>query len=506
MAVTSFAALTIGAAGITMRIYEMNKKIGIRQIDELTHIMHCGQEIYTEGRLSFESSDEICSVLLDFQLKIQEYGVDNVQIFIANSLTDAFNLDFLVTQIRIKTGMKAKILNNSKDHYLTLQSIAARMQEFNELIKTGTLILDVDYGNIQMTLYDYSELISTQSIPLGVARIREMVSGLEVKQGDYVRLISEAIQSDLNEFQDKILKGRKIKNFIVVGGEMEYLNHYVHKDDIAIYSREDMERLHESLLNGEYRQEMDEAHVRLLIPLFAVVKGFMKMTEAKNIYAPNVHLCDGMACDFGYKKLKIFSGHHFTEDRISTAIHLAKRFGCDMTHNLYVRDMAKILFKAVAKPFGLSNKDQQVLELATIMHNCGRFVNLHYEDDLSYTIVKESEFINLSDINRILVANVLRYKNADFPHQRDLNEPLVSQDFYVILARMTALFRLAEALDDCHLQKFSDVKVMIKNDEFVVRATTKQDAIIEIKAFEASAHLFQEVFGLKPVFKCKRKV
>ena len=140
------------------------------------------------------------------------------------------------------------------------------------------------------------------------------------------------------------------------------------------------------------------------------------------------------------------------------------------------------------------------------MHNCGRFVNLHYEDDLSYMIVKESEFINLSDINRILVANVLRYKNADFPHQRDLNEPLVSQDFYVILARMTALFRLAEALDDCHLQKFSDVKVMIKNDEFVVRATTKQEAIIEIKAFEASAHLFQEVFGLKPVFKCKRKV
>ena len=121
MAVTSFAALTIGAAGITMRIYEMNKKIGIRQIDELTHMMHCGQEIYTEGRLSFESSDEICSVLLDFQLKIQEYGVDNVQVFIANSLTDAFNLDFLVTQIRIKTGMKAKILNNSKDHYLLLK-------------------------------------------------------------------------------------------------------------------------------------------------------------------------------------------------------------------------------------------------------------------------------------------------------------------------------------------------------------------------------------------------
>lgn len=506
MATTSFAALVIHAAGITMRIYEMNKKMGVKQIDELTHVMHCGQEIYTEGRLSFESTDEICSVLQDFQLKIAEYGVDNVQVCIANSLTDAFNLDFLVTQIRIKTGMKAKILNNSKDHYLTLQSIARKMPEFNELIKTGTLILDVDYGNIQITLYDNSELVKTQSNRLGVARIREMVSGLEVKKGDYVRLVSEAIKSDLDEYQNKILKGAKINNFIVVGGEMEYLNRHLNKSDRATYSRDDLKHLHEILLKGEYGKEIDEVHVRLLMPMFALVNGFMHMTDAKTIFAPDVHLCDGMVCDFAYKKFKIFSGHHFTDDRISAAIHLAERFGCDMTHNLYVRDIAKVLFQAVSKPFGLSNKDQQVLELATIMHNCGRYVNLHYEDDLSYMIVKESEFINLSNINRLLVANVLRYKNAAFPHQKALNEPLVNQDFYVILARVTALFRIAEALDDCHLQKFTDIKATIKNGEFIVRATCKQEVLIETQAFNASSHLFQEVFGLKPVFKCKRRV
>lgn len=506
MAVNLFAAIVISEAGITMRIYEMNKKTAIKQIDELVHRMQCGQDIYTNGRISFESADEICSVLQDYQFKLQEYGITNLQLCIAHALTEAFNLEFLVTQIRLKTGLKAKILNNSKEHYLTLQSIARMMPQFNELIQNGTLILDIDYGNVQMTLYDKGELVSTQSNRLGVSRIREMLNGLEAKKNDYSRMVSEAIKSDLDEYRRKILRDTKIQNFIVVGGEINYLNHFVNPSDIVIYSREEIQSLSRNLLNEKASFHVGEDHVRLLTPLFMILDGFLQMTEATCVYAPDVHLCDGIVADYAYKKLKIFSGHHFTEDRISLAIHLAKRFDCDMKHNLYVRQMAKILFKAVSKPYGLNNKDQQVLELASILHNCGRYVNLHYEDELSYAIVKESEFINLSDVNRILVANVLRYKNKTFPHARDLNEPLLSSDFYVILARVTAIFRLAEALDDCHLQKFEDVQALIKDGEFIVKATASQEHLIEAAAFKESASLFQEVFGLKPVLKCKRRV
>lgn len=500
MTVTSYAAIVINAAGITMRIYEMNKKMAVKQIDELKHTMNCGQEIYSEGRISFESADEICLVLQDFQRKIQEYAVGNLQLYISHSFTEAFNLDFLVTQIRLKTGMKAKVLNNSKEHYLTLQGIASKMPEFNSLIEKGTLILDVGYGNIQMTLYDHSELISTQTNRLGVARLREMVAGLEIRQNDYPRLINETIKSELDEYQRKIIQNTQIEHLIIVGGEMGFLNQVEQKESVAVYEREEIAQLSKQV------PEVSEEHHRLLIPLLVMVNGFLQMTEASCVHAPDVHLCDGAASDFAYKKLKIFSGHHFTEDRISGAIHLANRFGCDIDHNLYVRKAAKELFKAVAKPYGLSNKDQQVLELASILHNCGRYVNLHYEDELSYAIVKESELVNLSDVNRILVANVLRYKNKTFPHARDLQEPLLSSDFYVILARITAIFRLAEALDDCHMQKLTDIHATIKNGEFVVRAASDQDVMIEAQSFEKSAGLFQEVFGLKPVFKCKRRI
>ena len=46
----------------------------------------------------------------------------------------------------------------------------------------------------------------------------------------------------------------------------------------------------------------------------------------------------------------------------------------------------------------------------------------------------------------------------------------------------------------------------IKGEEFIVRATNKEDVVLEMREFEKQSSLFQEVFGLKPIFKCKRRV
>lgn len=315
----------------------------------------------------------------------------------------------------------------------------------------------------------------------------------------------------MEEFKRLYLQKVKIENFIVVGREISHLNTLQKQNGFGIYTLDDLKAIHErfskhSMLELSNQYDLPYEQVKLMSPLYLILKGFFEMSSVEQMYCPDVHICDGIVTDYGYKKLGIFSGHHFTEDRLSGAKHLAERFGCDMVHNEYVARVAKILFKALAKPYGLTNKDSQILELASILHNCGRYVNLHFEDDLSYHIVKESEFINLSDTNRDLIACVLKYKNREFPTYRELNEPSLNNDYYVILARLTAIFRIAEALDDCHLQKMTNIKVAIKGDEFVIRATSYMDILIEESEFEESSKLFVEVFGLKPVLKCKRSV
>ncbi len=493
MAVNSYAAIVVNGGGLMIRIYEL-KKSGIKLLDELRHPLPLAQEIYSEGKISFESADEMCLALNDFQRTCLEYGVGASQLYLVHALTDAKNLDFLVTQIRVKTGLKARVLNNSKEHYLALQSIAMRMPDFNNVIASGTLILDIGYGHIQMTLYDQSQLVSTQHNRLGITRIQEMLSGLEMKKSEYPRFVARAIKNDLDEYCGQITGAIKVEHFIIIGGAMAALRSW-QNDGAQHYTRAELEKMRTRL----YEEKPDE----VLAALFEMIAGFLDRLKIAEFEAPDVVLNDGAASDYAYKKFKIFSGHHFTKDRISAAVHLAEKFDCDMAHNLFVLDSARTLFKAVSKPFGLTNKDLQVLELAAIMHHCGRYVSLHDEDELSYEIVKNSAFINLSDENQLLVANVLRYEHGEFPAADKL---ALDSDYYVVLARITALFRLAAALDDCHSQGFSQLKAEIKNDRYVVRVTSSQKLAIEQRAFERAGGFFSEVFGLRPLLKVKRSI
>lgn len=499
MPVSTYAVFVLDAVGITLGVYQLNKKTGIKKIDEVFYSILCGQEIYSNGKISYETSEMICRQIKAMQDKLIEYQVENSQLYITHALFEASNLDFVVTQIKNKTQMKAKVLNNSKEHYLILQSIASKMPQFNTLIQKGTLILDIGYGTLQTTLYDQGELILTQTSKLGVYRLSEMVSQFHGFRKDSDQLIKESIYSSVDEFDRHLFSKYTIENVIIVGQEIVYFNQQrsQHK---AFYTVEELKQVNELI------KTYDINHQELLSALFVLVNALVEKVNPKKIFTPDARFIDGAVAYYAYKKYKLFSGHHFTNDRLTCAKNLAKTLGCDLNHNIYVLDMATKIFKAVSKSYGLTSKDQQVLELACIMHNCGRLVNKHYTDELSYAIIKASDFINLSDINRLLIANVIRYKNRPFPQASDFYETHITNNFYVILARVTAIFRIAEALDECHLQKFKDLKVTMKENELILRVSASSDTTIEQSSFEESASLFLEVFGIKPVLKIKRGV
>ncbi|WKB37145.1 hypothetical protein QS257_10885 [Terrilactibacillus sp. S3-3] len=78
-------------------------------------------------------------------------------------------------------------------------------------------------------------------------------------------------------------------------------------------------------------------------------------------------------------------------------------------------------------------------------------MNAHYIH--SYYIIQSSEIIGISDEERDIVANVARYHSSEVPskdwgHFNQL--PAVSR---LVVAKLAALLRIADALDDSHQQK-----------------------------------------------------
>ena len=75
---------------------------------------------------------------------------------------------------------------------------------------------------------------------------------------------------------------------------------------------------------------------------------------------------------------------------------------------------------------------------------------------------------------------------------------------YIKVAKLMAIYRLANNLDASKLQKLSHVKVSIKNNKLIITGESFMDLSLETAFFEDSAAFFKLTHGITPILKKRR--
>ena len=77
---------------------------------------------------------------------------------------------------------------------------------------------------------------------------------------------------------------------------------------------------------------------------------------------------------------------------------------------------------------------------------------------------------------------------------------------YVRMLKMASILRLANGMDRSHQQRIRDVRVTIRDGELKMMANTIYAITLEQGMMENRAHFFEQIYGLKPVLRQKRRV
>ena len=96
------------------------------------------------------------------------------------------------------------------------------------------------------------------------------------------------------------------------------------------------------------------------------------------------------------------------------------------------------------------------------------------------------------------------YKRQDL--FRDTKGELTHNDVTILIAKLTAILRLANAMDRSHKQKLHDCRLSVKEGQLLVTTTYGGDITLEAVAFAQKADFFEEIFGIRPVLKQKRRL
>ena len=67
------------------------------------------------------------------------------------------------------------------------------------------------------------------------------------------------------------------------------------------------------------------------------------------------------------------------------------------------------------------------------------------------------------------------------------------------MAKLAAILRLADALDVSRKQKITGCRTVMKENQFRVIVTSREDLSLERWTFEKQSGFFGEVFGLTPI-------
>lgn len=508
MAVIRLAVIDVGSYELNMEIFDISSKSGIVLVDRISHMIGIGKDTYTDGRIRYALLDEMCKILGKFTSIMKEYHVNDYQAFTTSAVREAKNNTLVLDQIRVRTGLHVSVLSNSEQRFICYKAVASKKNMFNKLIEKGTAFIDIGSGSIQISLFDKKTLVTTQNIKLGSLRIRETLMHV-ADTVNFKRLISELVDNDIQTFKKLFLKDREIKNIIGVGDSLFYFIQKVKKErESFCITVAEFQELYDSIIGksvdtiSEYL-DMPTEYASLVIPSMMVYKKILDETDAEIIWIPDVNLCNGIVADYADKKKIIPLEHNFNEDILEAARNIGKRYMTNKGHAQILESNVVKIFDCMKPYHGLSKRERLLLQIAAILHDCGKYISMGVPGECSYHIIMNTEIIGLSHRDREMVANIVKYNTLDFTSYEDF-EGKVSEQDYLIIMKLTAILRIGNAMDRSHKQKFKNLKTAFKNQKLIITTETLEDITLERGLFEQKADFFEEVYGIRPVLKQKR--
>ncbi len=512
MSVKIFAAIDVGSYELSMKIFEVSKTRGMREIDHIRHSIDMGTETYGTGKLSHDRVEELCRVLKEYSEIMKAYQAADYKAYGTSAIRESKNRAILLDQIEQRTGIRIDVLSNSEQRFLDYKSIAFQGEGFQKIIENGTAILDIGGGSIQISLFDNDTLVSTQNMKLGVLRLQERLHHLDASISHYEMLIGELVESQISVYKKLYLKDREIKNIIVVD---DYISAIVKRrengSDIRGFAdKKTLDQFTQACRSKSLSElarsfDMPEENMPLLLISMVLLRNIMNSMGAEQIWAPGVTLCDGIAYEYAEKNKIIASAHDFEKDIIACAQNISKRYRGSKKRSETLEGIALTIFDSTRKIHGLGKRERLLLQISTILHDCGKYISLVNLGECSYSIIMATEIIGLSHLEREIVANVVKYNHLEFDYY-EIRGSLSSldNDAYLKIAKLTAILRLANGLDRSHKQKFGNIKISLKEDELAITVDTTEDITLEKGLFGARADFFREVYNIRPVIKRKR--
>jgi len=469
------AVLDMGASAIRLVIAEAVPGQPVQVLEEATRGVLLGKDTFTHGRLMAATVEATLKALDGFRRLMDTYGVVRYRAVATSAVREAANRDAFLDRVRLRTGIDVEVIDGSEENRLTYMAVKEKLREHTALVAGDTLLVEVGGGSADISFLRKGQPTHSGTYPLGSIRMRQGLASWHGSQEQGVRLLRRHIHNVVDDIR-RDMPLREAGHFIGLGGDIRLAAEQILGDEPADglpqLAKEPFLAFCDQVAAFDpdqlvERYHLAQAEAETLVPALLAYRSLLLETSAQEIAVPDVSLRAGLLLDL-LQGEGVQAIEDFGRQVLASAASLGEKYRWDAAHSRQVAHLATRLFDQLKAEHGLSDRERLLLEAAALLHDVGNYVNLRGHHKHTWYILSVSDIFGLSQDDMQVVANVARYHRRAMPQKSHLPYMALDRDSRVAVTKLSAILRLANALDADHLQKVKDVRVKAEEGTLVV--------------------------------------
>jgi exopolyphosphatase/guanosine-5'-triphosphate,3'-diphosphate pyrophosphatase len=500
-----FAVIDVGATGVRMEIAELTADGVIRTIEQLHHAVHLGKDTFTTGRIQQSTIEECVNILKNYHRVMEEYGItsaNQVRAVATSSVREASNRDTFLDRVYIATHINLDIIEETEETRLTYLAVQDILAHQPDLMKGDVLVVEVGGGDSELLLVQDGFVTFSNTYRLGSLRMRETLDTRHTPAARLYETFLKHIQLTVDQIQRSV-PIEKTPYLIAISGDSRFAasqlsgkwqeSEVVRLDTKAFsaFARK-VASLSVDEIVSKYRLSFQEAET--VGPALMGYAQLAKVFSVEQLIVPKSNLRHGL--------LREAIGHGAWTDALESqvihaAISLGHKYGFDERHGTQVADLCVRLFRELQKDHLLSARHERLLRVAAILHEVGLFINTRSHHKHSMYIIGNSDLFGMSRADMNLIALVARYHRRATPQPYHEGYTLLNRDDRMVVSKLSAILRVADALDRNHMQQVRELTFTRTRGQFTILVHDVEDLSLERVALKEKGSMFEEVYGLK---------
>jgi len=496
------AVIDIGSSAVRMVIAELSPDGAVRTLENVQKPVALGKEVFANRRISRQTQLQTIQVLAGFRDLMRQYNVTTCRAVGTSALREAVDREIFLDRIYMRTGVDVEVIEGIEENRLTFAAVHHAVGD--RLNKDeDALLIEVSAGGTEITLERGGNVVMSHTIRAGSLRLLQERGQAKTDHADAVRALRTRVHETVERFLRDFPIGR-VHNFVAMGSDARFVARQItgRKVDqcasLGVRKFQEFVRRVAAMTDDEIVDAFGTpyAEAETLVPALLVYSRFVEVCSPRRVLVPMVSLRDGLLLELA----QMLSGREdgdFSRQIIASAEALGAKYRYDEAHARHVTRLALQMYDVLRDEHGLGPRERLLLQVSGILHDIGTFISVSAHHKHGQYLVAYSEIFGLRKNDLAIVGNVVRYHRRSPPEPQHLEYMALSRVERMIVCKLGAILRVADALDRGHRQIARKVSFERRDDEFVITIAGAGDISLERAVMPEKADLFESVYGMK---------